>query len=173
MLYQGVVNSLREGGGTIERADVVREIAFHSSDVKDGRSTQLGDDVEFTIQTRSGKEVACDIVVLPTGTVVFEDVGSEYYRGQVLKPLDRDAAKMSSDEQLNGRIKFRNADRAEEELQFGEKDQLGDFTLRHGDWVKFVIAVDRRDRLKRATKIELLDDSFQVSGFPFTTAKMG
>lgn len=41
--------------------------------------------------------------------------------------------------------------------------QVGDFTLRHGDWIKFVIAVDRRDKLKRATKIELLEQSFQVS----------
>ncbi len=40
---------------------------------------------------------------------------------------------------------------------------MGDFTLRHGDWVQFVIAVDRRDKLKRATKIELLDESFKVS----------
>ena len=35
--------------------------------------------------------------------------------------------------------------------------------MRHGDWIKFVIAVDRRDKLRRATKIELLDESFQVS----------
>ena len=41
--------------------------------------------------------------------------------------------------------------------------QVGDFTLKHGDWVKFVIAVDRRDKLKRATKIELMDESFEVS----------
>ena len=41
--------------------------------------------------------------------------------------------------------------------------QVGDFTMRHGDWIKFVIAVDRRDKLRRATKIELLDESFQVS----------
>ena len=41
--------------------------------------------------------------------------------------------------------------------------QIGDFTLRHGDWVKFVIAVDRRDKLRRATRIELMDQSFSVS----------
>ena len=44
-----------------------------------------------------------------------------------------------------------------------ESTQVGDFTLKHGDWVKFVIAVDRRDKLKRATKIELMDESFEVS----------
>ena len=47
-------------------------------------------------------------------------------------------------------------------MQFGETDQVGDFTLKHGDWIKFVIAVDRRDKHPRATKIELLDESFKV-----------
>ena len=36
--------------------------------------------------------------------------------------------------------------------------------LRHGDWVQFNVAVDRRDKLERATNIELLDESFVVSG---------
>lgn len=35
---------------------------------------------------------------------------------------------------------------------------------RHGDWVEFRIATDRRDQLKRATCISLLEDSFVVSG---------
>ena len=35
--------------------------------------------------------------------------------------------------------------------------------MKHGDWIKFVIAVDRRDKHPRATKIELMDESFKVS----------
>lgn len=35
---------------------------------------------------------------------------------------------------------------------------------RHGDWVQFRIATDRRDQLKRATQISLMSDSFEVSG---------
>ncbi|MPC44831.1 Cold shock domain-containing protein E1 [Portunus trituberculatus] len=50
------------------------------------------------------------------------------------------------------------------EVKFGERDQKGDFTLRHGDWVQFNIATDRRDHLQKATNISLLDDSFNVSG---------
>lgn len=50
------------------------------------------------------------------------------------------------------------------EISFGDKDQKGDFTLRHGDWVQFCIATDRRDGLNRATNISLLDESFLVSG---------
>jgi len=165
--YQGVVNSLKDTFGFIERADVVKEIFFHISEVIDGREEdnshiQLGDDVEFIIQTRNGKEVACNLTKLVSGTVVFEDVGSDYYTGQVLKPLDR-TGKYQQTDPLPGRVKYRAIDRSEVEIPFGEKDQLGDFTLRHGDWVKFVVATDRRDKLKRATKIELLDESFKVS----------
>ena len=125
---------------------------------------------------RDGKEVACDITALPRGTVVFEDVGTEHFTGQVLKPLDRHLKQLSAiaagssagsaqpeGEALSGRIKYRGEDRSEVEVLFGEKDQVGDFTLRHGDWVRFVIAVDRRDKLRRATRIELMDQSFSVS----------
>lgn len=42
--------------------------------------------------------------------------------------------------------------------------QKGDFTLRHGDWVQFLLATDRRDQLQRATSISLMDQTFEVSG---------
>ena len=56
--YQGVVNSVKDQKtfGFIERSDVVREIFFHFTEVKEGENIDLGDDVEFTIQTRNGKE---------------------------------------------------------------------------------------------------------------------
>ena len=73
---------------------MVKEIFFHVLDMVDGNKednshVKLGDDVEFIIQTRNGKEVACQLTKLAPGTVVFEDVGTEFFRGQVLKPLDR------------------------------------------------------------------------------------
>ena len=165
--YRGVVNSLQDTFGFIERADVVKEIYFNIIDMQDGvkednSGIHLGDDVEFIIQTRSGKEVAANLLKLSPGTVVFEDIGTEWFRGQVLKPLDR-SGKYQQTEALPGKVKYRAADRSEAEIPFGEKDQLGDFTLKHGDWIKFIVATDRRDKLKRATKIELLDESFSVS----------
>lgn len=51
--YQGVVCSMKESFGFIERADVVKEIFFHFSEAKLKEDLQLGDDVEFTIQTRN------------------------------------------------------------------------------------------------------------------------
>ncbi|XP_045785005.1 cold shock domain-containing protein E1 isoform X2 [Maniola jurtina] len=161
--YHGVVCSKKENFGFIERADVVKEIFFHYSEAKVKEELALGDDVEFIIQTRNGKEVACNITKLPSGSVVFEDVSPEMMRGQVLKPLERGPVYRTSDP-LPGRIRYRAADHSEVEVPFGDKDQIGEFTLRHGDWVQFQVATDRRDQLKRATNISLLDESFNVSG---------
>jgi len=51
---QGVVCSLKENFGFIERADVVREIFFHYSEYANNiAELVLGDDVQFNIQTRN------------------------------------------------------------------------------------------------------------------------
>ncbi|XP_023941125.1 cold shock domain-containing protein E1 isoform X2 [Bicyclus anynana] len=163
--YHGVVCSKKENFGFIERADVVKEIFFHFSEVKVKEELSLGDDVEFIIQTRNGKEVACNITKLPSGSVVFEDVSPDIMRGQVLKPLERGSSQRAAQsDPLPGRIRYRAPDHSEVEVPFGDKDQCGEFTLRHGDWVQFHVATDRRDQLKRATNISLLDESFNVSG---------
>lgn len=163
--YRGVVCSMKENFGFIERADIVKEIFFHFSEAKSMKEElKLGDDVEFIIQSRNGKEVACNIVKLPPGSIVFEEVNSEVVKGQVLKPLERGNAARHQNDPLPGRIRYRDEDHCEVEVPFGDKDQKGDFTLRHGDWVQFRIATDTRDQLKRATEILLLPESFTVSG---------
>lgn len=161
--YRGVVCSMKESFGFIERADVVKEIFFHFSEA-DQMELRPGDDVEFIIQTRIGKEVACNLTRLPPGSIVFEDVGQQVFKGQVLKPLDKNNPLRQVNDPLPGRIRYRAADHSEVEVPFGDKDQKGDFTLRHGDWVKFLLATDRRDSLQRATAISLLDETFEVSG---------
>ncbi|KAK3869556.1 hypothetical protein Pcinc_025140 [Petrolisthes cinctipes] len=162
--YQGVVSTIKESYGFIERADVVDEIFFHFSEAKNiPGGLKLGDDVEFFIQTRNVKEVATNMVKLNPGTVVFEDINQELIKGQVLKPVEKNPRHNQKDP-LTGRIRYRGKDRSEVEVKFGERDQKGDFTLRHGDWVQFNIATDRRDHLQKATNISLLDDSFNVSG---------
>lgn len=164
--YRGVVCSIKESFGFIERADVVKEIFFHFSEADGNLEIRPGDDVEFTIQTRSGKEVACNITRLPPGSVIFEDVDQTMMKGQVLKPLEphSQAAQQLNSDPLPGRIKYRAVDHSEVEVPYGDKDQKGDFTLRHGDWVQFLLATDRRDQLQRATCISLLDETFQLSG---------
>ncbi|GIY87981.1 cold shock domain-containing protein E1, partial [Caerostris darwini] len=51
--FQGVVCAVKETFGFIERADIVKEIFFHSSECKAFKSLSLGDDVEFSIMTRN------------------------------------------------------------------------------------------------------------------------
>ena len=78
-----------------------------------------------------GKEVACNIIKMPSGTVVFEDVNPEMLKGQVLKPLERGANVASiNTEPLSGRLRYRGRDRSEVEIPFGDKDQKGEYTLR-------------------------------------------
>ncbi|XP_036344744.1 cold shock domain-containing protein E1-like, partial [Rhagoletis pomonella] len=162
--YRGVVCSMKESFGFIERADVVKEIFFHFSEAEGNVELRPGDDVEFTIQTRNGREFACNITRLAPGSVIFEDVDTTIYKGQVLKPLDRNNPARQTNDPLPGRIRYRAPDYSEVEVPFGDKDQKGDFTLRHGDWVQFLLATDRRDQLQRATSISLLDETFKVSG---------
>lgn len=77
-----------------------------------------------------GKEIACNIEKLPSGSVVFEDISDTTVKGQVLKPFEKDCVPRERNDPLPGRIKYRAPDHSEVEVSFGEKDQRGDFTLR-------------------------------------------
>ncbi|XP_077993064.1 cold shock domain-containing protein E1-like isoform X2 [Glandiceps talaboti] len=164
---QGVVCSMKESFGFIERADLVKEIFFHYSEFTGNiNDLQLGDDVEFGVQMRNGKEVAINIAKLPQGTVVFEDVKKAKTVGTVHKPLTRFNTRKSNDP-LPGKLIYDGVDGGllrQKEIPFGDKDQVGDYTLQVGDLVQFNIATDRRDLLQRATNIELLEESFLKSG---------
>ena len=66
MKYQGVVSTIKDSYGFIERADVVDEIFFHFSEAKSiPEGLKLGDDVEFLIQSRNVNFFICD------GKIVF------------------------------------------------------------------------------------------------------
>lgn len=71
-----------------------------------------------------GKEVACNITRLPPGSVVFEDIATTIYKGQVLKPLDRANQQRPNNDPLPGRIRYRAPDHSEVEVPFGDKDQV-------------------------------------------------
>lgn len=64
--YHGVVCSMKENFGFIERADVVKEIFFHYSEAKTKEELVLGDDVEFIIQTRN-----VSYFVVESGILIF------------------------------------------------------------------------------------------------------
>uniref|UniRef100_A0A1A7WDR7 Cold shock domain-containing protein E1 n=2 Tax=Iconisemion striatum TaxID=60296 RepID=A0A1A7WDR7_9TELE len=166
---QGVVCATKEAFGFIERADVVKEIFFHYSEFKgDLEALQAGDDVEFTIKDRNGKEVATDVRLLPQGTVIFEDISIEQFEGTVVKVIPKVPTKNQNDP-LPGRISARIGF-TEKELPFGEKDTKSKVTLLEGDHIQFNISTDRRDKLERATNIEILPDTFD---FTKETREMG
>ena len=60
-----------------------------SSLVQDFKSLNLGDDVEFGIQTRNDKKVAVDVRPLSPGSVVFEKVSDDRVNGVVMKMATR------------------------------------------------------------------------------------
>ncbi|ERE88283.1 cold shock domain-containing protein E1-like protein [Cricetulus griseus] len=193
---QGVVCAMKEAFGFIERGDVVKEIFFHYSEFKgDLETLQPGDDVEFTIKDRNGKEVATDVRLLPQGTVIFEDISIEHFEGTVTKVIPKvpsknqgpqcyrkkrqtnechvDGAKKDEkspakivfpshqNDPLPGRIKVDFV--IPKELPFGDKDTKSKVTLLEGDHVRFNISTDRRDKLERATNIEVLSNTFQFT----------
>lgn len=166
---QGVVCSMKDTYGFIERADVVREIFFHFSEFQgEVDDLVMGDDVDFVVQNRpvvgekTTKEVAVDVKSIPEGSVIFEDVAVEKRRGKVTKTLRGAHGRRHSDP-LAGRIVYETL-KGPIEIPFGDKDQKGDFTLQPGDLVDFKIATDRRDKLQRATQISLILDTFKVNG---------
>lgn len=170
--FQGVICTLKDSFGFIERADVVREIFFHSSEAKDFKSLTLGDDVEFSVQSRNDKEVAANVTQLPAGSVVFEDVSDERYTGQVLKTCERinghsrqqlGSSTSNGNEPFPGKIRYKKMG-MESETSFGERDVKGEYTIQSGDIVTFSIVTDRRDKLKHATNIELSEKTFEDSG---------
>uniref|UniRef100_A0A8C7U366 Cold shock domain containing E1 n=1 Tax=Oncorhynchus mykiss TaxID=8022 RepID=A0A8C7U366_ONCMY len=153
---------LYEAFGFIERADVVKEIFFHYSEFKgDLEALQAGDDVEFTIKERNGKEVATDVRLLAQGTVIFEDISIEQFEGTVVKVIPKVPTKNQNDP-LPGRICARISF-TDKELLFGEKDTKSKVTLLEGDHVQFNISTDRRDKLERATNIDILPDTFHFT----------
>ncbi|KAM9856107.1 cold shock domain-containing protein E1 isoform 2-T2 [Aulostomus maculatus] len=169
MRCQGVVCATKEAFGFIERADVVKEIFFHYSEFKgDLEALQAGDDVDFTIKERNGKEVATDVRLLPQGTVIFEDISIEQFEGTVVKVIPKVPTKNQNDP-LPGRISARIGF-SDKELPFGEKDTKSKVTLLEGDHIQFNISTDRRDKLERATNIDILPDSFN---FTKETREMG
>ncbi|XP_036959473.1 cold shock domain-containing protein E1 isoform X7 [Acanthopagrus latus] len=162
MRCQGVVCATKEAFGFIERADVVKEIFFHYSEFKgDLEALQAGDDVEFTIKDRNGKEVATDVRLLPQGTVIFEDISIEQFEGTVVKVIPKVPTKNQNDP-LPGRISARIGF-TDKELPFGEKDTKSKVTLLEGDHIQFNISTDRRDKLERATNIDILPDTFSFT----------
>ena len=169
--YQGVVCTLKDSFGFIERADVVREIFFHSSECLDFKSLNLGDDVEFGIQTRNDKKVAVNVISLSPGTVVFEEVSADKYTGIVIRLAEKAPHGFGRQQYSgssggagieSGMIRFLG--RNEPDICFAAKDINGEFTMKLDDLVTFYVVTDKRDNMKHAGKVTLHEDCFIKTG---------
>jgi len=157
---QGIISSLKETFGFIERSDMVAEIFFHYSEFNGEISdAMIGDDVEFKLFERQGKDIAIKVNKLAAGTVVFEDITSERLRGHVIKAVNIRSGN-SIDGHLTGMIEYQGPSDTHEVL-FGDRDTEDEICLQKGDVVEFNISTDRRDKLQRAVNIRLVSVSMK------------
>lgn len=186
--YQGIVCTKKDTFGFIERADIVREIFFHSTACDDFKSLNVGDEVSFQTQTRNDKKVAVSLRILPKGSVVFEDVSSDRYSGFITRMPDKFISNTTGRPRYSssapslaisygsgnnsitpapesGVIKYQICGQ-EEEIFFALKDINGEFTVKKGDLVTFNFVTDRRDGVKHAGRIELHENCFNVTNEP-------
>ena len=169
-VYRGIITTLKDSFGKIEREDLFKETFFHFSEYRGQNANQelrLGLNVEFELQDRHGKEIACNIRMLNDGTVSFDELSGTVYIGRITQPL----TKINSGINLNGLsmaglssvgtihsigrlIYDRNTSNSSVnngeslmELSFTDRDRVGgsgEYTLLEGDFVQFRIASDKR-----------------------------
>jgi cold shock CspA family protein len=169
-VYRGIITTLKDSFGKIEREDLFKETFFHFSEYRGQNANQelrLGLNVEFELQDRHGKEIACNIRMLKDGTVSFDELSGTVYIGRITEPL----TKINSGINLNGlsmaglssvgtihsigrliydtNISCNSVNNGESliNLSFTDRDRVsgsGDYTLLEGDFVQFRIASDKR-----------------------------
>ncbi|RLN66869.1 hypothetical protein BBJ28_00015297 [Nothophytophthora sp. Chile5] len=86
---RGFVVSIKENFGFVSCMEREGDLFFHITEAP--VDVQLQDEVEFRVKynQRSDKEMACQLVGLPKGTIVVEDVSEEFFDGVVTKSLPR------------------------------------------------------------------------------------
>lgn len=157
---QGIVTSVKDKFGFIDRSDMVKEIYFNLSASPDGVIMQPGIELEFNVKhLRNGKEEAVNLRVLEKGTVQFVDVFDNSIYGTLLRSPD--CKRVNNSDPLAGNISYVCGNECKVmQIPFGEKDKKYQYSLHPGDIVAFKIAVDRRDQLQRACQVELCLNSF-------------
>lgn len=72
---RGIISSVKDMFGFIEREDKCAEIFFHHSEFNGNAAPNIGTEVSFELGRRQGKEVACNVSILPPGSVQLETIG--------------------------------------------------------------------------------------------------
>ncbi|KAL7985402.1 hypothetical protein Chor_003972 [Crotalus horridus] len=164
-------------------------LTYTPEDVEGNVQLETGDKINFIIDTNkhTGAVSARNIMLLKKkqarcqGVVcAMKEAFGFIERGDVVKEIffhysefkgDLEALQPGDDVEFT--IKDRNNDPLPgrikvdfvipKELPFGDKDTKSKVTLLEGDHVRFNISTDRRDKLERATNIEVLPNTFQVT----------
>lgn len=167
-LYRGVITTLKESFGKIEREDLFKETFFHFHEYRGQNPNQelkLGLNVEFELQDRYGKEIACNIKMLPGGTVSFDELSQAVFIGRIVQPLTK-VSNLIHNTNLNGinlnevstigkliydstSVNGNSSNESLTELLFSDLDRVpncGNYTLLEGDFVQFRIATDKRKK---------------------------
>lgn len=148
--YKGVVRSVKDTFGFIERSDKMTNIFFHSSDCEDFKSLNFGDCVEFNITTRKNKELAINVTKVAN---TIEEYSEQVYKGQIIRYNNRSNL-------ISGII---NCPELNKEFVFYDKDINGSFTLNLMDLVNFQIVTDLRSQSQRACNVTFLMESFVMN----------
>ena len=183
----GIISTVKDGFGFIDRADEASEIFFHFSEYARNERPEKGDNVSFELAVRQGKPFAQNVCKLAPGSVTFEEVSSETVTGKIAKPLARSRDRRQTDIP-SGRVEYTEpANTAGDDggddgsagaaagdgesaakqgkavkLPFSEKCVAPECTedpykLRSGDVVSFSIARDKRNNKSRAVNIILVE----------------
>jgi cold shock CspA family protein len=186
-VYRGIITTLKESFGKIEREDQFKETFFHFHEYigkNPNQELKLGLNVEFELQDRYGKEIACNVKMLPSGTVSFDELSRDVFIGRIIQPLTK-VSNLLHNTNLNGinlnditsigKLVFDNNNSNENEtlseLLFSDLDRLKNasgYSLLEGDFVQFRISSDKRQRSfnnntqmhrqKRATQLTLIEE---------------
>jgi cold shock CspA family protein len=178
-LYRGIITSLKDTFGKIEREDLLRETFFHFTEYKGVNANdelKLGLNVEFEIQVRYGKEIATNITMLPDGTVCFDELSPNVFIGRIVQAPIR----LTNGSVTLGRLLYDSHQESLTELTFSDTDRIptnvpeysNKYTLLEGDFVQFRIASDKRrkfqtqtNNIQRATHVTLIEEHSLVQNF--------
>lgn len=180
-LYRGIITSLKDSFGKIEREDLLKETFFHFSEYRGSNPNEelrIGLNVEFEIQDRYGKEIAANITRLPDGTVCFDELSAQIYIGRITQAPIR----LTNGSVTLGRLVYDNNQDSLVELTFSDTDRVlpsslaapteytNKYTLLEGDFVQFRIASDKRrkfqtqtNNIQRASQVTLIEEHSLVN----------
>ncbi|KAL7669171.1 hypothetical protein ACOME3_009837 [Neoechinorhynchus agilis] len=169
----GVISTMSDTYGLIERSDIVSRITFDINELQGSANLfKLGSSVEFelSLDPETGEHRAKSIRLLANGKVVFNEIDSTIRIGRVAclphtQPKRRSTVLKSdlseSVMDVDGLIVYDSDDAQVSSISFNATDRIGVFTLFLNDIVTFKISTDKRDGVQRAINVKLaIDQSF-------------